>query len=163
MCQLVLTFVDLRKHLWLWYDFYFFYCKTSLAHDSNTLTGIRRLEEAAKAARHEIISNKVHAVPRSPLDHIFTEDEKIELITREIVQRYKTESIGEKLFESAELERVMFDVVYPLFGSRKNGIVNGRGQDEGNEGCLAQWHANIWLVVAALIPNFLLEGATARL
>ncbi|RDL31810.1 Uncharacterized protein BP5553_09212 [Venustampulla echinocandica] len=103
--------------------------------------GILRLEEFAKLARRKIIKNNLQAVPRSPLDNIFTEGEKIELITREIVQGYKAEELGEKLVESAGLERALFDVVYPLFGSRQKGVVNGRGKAEGSEGdssCLVQ-------------------------
>lgn len=88
------------------------------------LTRIQRLEEFAKAARREIIRDSLQVVPRSPLDHIFTEDEKIELITREFVQGYDVDGIGERLVENTELKKVLFDVVYPLFGSRQNVVVS---------------------------------------
>jgi hypothetical protein len=109
-------------------------------HDTDAVPGILRLEEAARAARCEIIKNNLHAESESPLDHIFTEEEKIELSTREFVQSDEA-NIGEKLVESAELERVLFDVVYPLFGSRQKGVANRREQSEGVEkgsGCLVQ-------------------------
>lgn len=125
---------DFRKHLRLRYELLFL--SQIFPSTSNTLKGILRLEEAAKAARREIIKNNLQAVPRPPLDHIFTKDEKIELITREFVQGYKAEGIGEKLVESTELERTLFDVVYPLFGSRQKGVANGRGEAEGREGGL---------------------------
>ncbi len=118
-----------------------FTIKLFQTYGTNKITGILRLEEFAKAARRNIIKNNLQAVPRPPLDHIFTEDEKVELITREIVQGYKAEGIREKLLESVELERALFDVVYPLFGSRQTGVVNGRGEAEGSKGdssCLVQ-------------------------
>jgi hypothetical protein len=139
--QVVLTFFGSQEAFATAVRPSLFTTKLSHAHDTNTLTGILRLEEAAKAARRKIIKNNLQAVPRSPLDHIFTEDEKNELITREIVQGYKAEGIREKLVESAGLERALFDVVYPLFGSRQKGVVNGRGEAEGSEGdssCLVQ-------------------------
>lgn len=93
--------------------------------------------------RREVIERNLPAVPGLPLDYIFTEDEKIELITREIVQGYKPEDLGEKLVESAELERALFDVVYPLFGSRQKGVVDRIGEAEdstskGDWSCLVQ-------------------------
>jgi hypothetical protein len=122
---------------------FLFIIKLSYIHDTNTLIGIPRLEEAAKAIKGDIIKRNLQALPRSRslLDSICTEDEKIELITREIVQGYRAEGIGERLVESAELERVLFDVVYPLFGSRQKGLVHGKGEAEGSEGdssCLVQ-------------------------
>jgi len=104
------------------------------------LTGIPILEEFAKHVRNKVIKNNLQAIPRSPLDHIFTKDEKIELITRELVQGYKEET-GERIVEDIELEEVLFDVVYLLFGSRKTGVIARSGESMGSEkgwSCLVQ-------------------------
>lgn len=60
-------------------------------------------------------------MPKYPFDYIFEGDEKIELLTRELVRGYQDEEIGKMLVENAELESALFDVVYPLFGSRQKG------------------------------------------
>jgi hypothetical protein len=92
------------------------------------------IEEVAKMTRRNIIKHNLQAIPRPPLDPIFTEDEKIEILTREIVQGYKAAGLGPKLIESADLERVLFDVVYPLFGSRQKAVVDRGGEAESSEG-----------------------------
>ena len=78
----------------------------------------------------EIIRANRHEISKSPLDNIFSEDEKIELITRDLVRGYKDEGTGKRLVENLELENVLFDVVYPLFGSRQTAQVN-KGREGG--------------------------------
>jgi hypothetical protein len=58
-----------------------------------------------------------------------------------MVQEYKPEDVGERIVENTELEKVLFDVVYPLFGFRKTGAIAGRGGSKGSEeelSCLVQ-------------------------
>ncbi|CZR60705.1 uncharacterized protein PAC_10601 [Phialocephala subalpina] len=97
--------------------------------------GIPKIEEAAKAMR-EIVKDNWQKMWKSPLDPIFSEDEKIELLTRDLVRGYNDEGTGKRLVENLELEKVLFDVVYPLFGSRSIAQV-GEGADEGWS-CLVQ-------------------------
>jgi hypothetical protein len=57
------------------------------------------------------------------------------------VQRYIVEGVGERIVENTELERVLFDVVYPLFGFRKTGAIARRGEGKESEeelSCLVQ-------------------------
>lgn len=104
-------------------------------HDTNTVIGIPEIEELAQGLRTQIIQENLHTIPRSPLDPIFTADETIELITREMVQGYKAAGVGPKLLESDDLEKVLFDVVYPLFGSRQKPTVGeAEGKVQSNKG-----------------------------
>jgi hypothetical protein len=64
-------------------------------------------------AKTKLLKNWKH-----PLDAIFTEDEKIELITRDILREFKHRDSGAFL-DDPELERVIFEVVYPSFGFRQ--------------------------------------------
>lgn len=60
-----------------------------------------------------------HKLSRFPLDGIFSEDEKFELRTRDIVLEFRDEETGKLLDEHPELEKALFEVVYPSFGSRQ--------------------------------------------
>ncbi len=98
---------------------------------TDDVLGIPKLEEAAKAVR-EIAKDNRQKMWKSPLDHIFSEDEKIELSVRKLVRGYKDERTGKPIVEDIELEKVLFDVVYPLFGSRQTAQVDqGDKEDEG--------------------------------
>ncbi|KAH6681370.1 hypothetical protein B0J14DRAFT_623366 [Halenospora varia] len=79
---------------------------------------IAAFEKATRAARETIKANSEH-LPKFPLDHIFSDDEKIELLTRDVLRDYNTEEGIKGLIEDSELEKVLFDIVYPLFASRQ--------------------------------------------
>lgn len=93
----------------------------------------------ARAARRKIIEKNIQALPMSPHDQVFTKEEKIELLTRNIVHDYNTEG-KERIIGNVELERVIFDILYPLFGSRQKGAGKGKGVEgmEGDSSCLLQ-------------------------
>ncbi|KAF4637188.1 hypothetical protein G7Y89_g890 [Cudoniella acicularis] len=95
---------------------------------------IPKLEEAAKFLRKTIEANP-QDLPKSPINPIFTMDERIELATRALVKGYNGAVMGdEKLIEKPELEKVLFEVVYPSFGSRQKAKVAEREKpaDEGS-------------------------------
>ena len=112
--------------------------------DTNTVPGIPRIEAAAEAIRESIKDNG-QKFWNSNLD-IFSEDEAIEMITRDLVRGNESERTRKRLVEDPELEKVLFDVVYPLFGFRQRAKVEadeGAKPDERvktNEGwsCLVQ-------------------------
>lgn len=56
---------------------------------------------------------------KHPLDAIFTKEDKIEMMTRGLLKGFKDEETGNRLIDDPELEEVIFDVVYPSFGSRQ--------------------------------------------
>ena len=56
---------------------------------------------------------------KHPLGAIFTEEEKIEMMTRELLKGFTDEETGNRLIDDPELEKVIFEVVYPSFGSRQ--------------------------------------------
>jgi hypothetical protein len=85
-------------------------------HDSNTVLGIPKLEAAAEVMR-DIIKDNVQKFWNNNFD-IFSEDEKIEILTRDLARGYEDEGTRKRLVEDPELETVLFDVVYPLFGFR---------------------------------------------
>jgi hypothetical protein len=77
-------------------------------------------------------------MPKSPLDNIFSEDEKIELRTRELVLRCNYEQTGKRLVENLELEKALFDVAYLLFGSRQTTQVGGGQKADEGSSCLVR-------------------------
>src|SRR5271168_3576335 len=85
-------------------------------HDTNTVLGIPKLEAAAEVMR-EIIKDNVQKFWNNNFN-IFSEDEKIEILTRDLARGYEDEGTRKRLVEDPELEKVLFDVVYPLFGFR---------------------------------------------
>ena len=95
-------------------------------HDTNTVLGIPKLEAAAKVMR-EIIKDNVQKFWNNNFN-IFSEDEKIEILTRDLARGYEAEGTRKRLVEDPELEKVLFDVVYPLFGFRHRAKVE---VDEG--------------------------------
>ena len=113
-------------------------------HDTNTVLGIPKLEAAAEVMR-EIIKDNVQKFWNNNFN-IFSEDEKIEILTRDLARGYEAEGTRKRLVEDPELEKVLFDVVYPLFGFRQRAKVEadeGAKPDERvktNEGwsCLVQ-------------------------
>jgi hypothetical protein len=113
-------------------------------HDTNTVLGIPKLEAAAEVMR-EIIKDNVQKFWNNNVD-IFSEDEKIEILTRDITRGYEDEGTRKRLVEDPELEKVLFDVVYPVFGFRQRAKIEadeGAKVDEGvkpDEGwsCLVQ-------------------------
>jgi hypothetical protein len=95
-------------------------------HDTNTVLGIPKLEAAAEVMR-EIIKDNVQKFWNNNFN-IFSEDEKIEILTRDLARGYEAEGTRKRLVEDPELEKVLFDVVYPLFGFRHRAKVE---VDEG--------------------------------
>jgi len=75
----------------------------------------------------EIIKDNVQEFWNNNFD-IFSEDEKIEILTRDLARGYEYEVTRKRLVEDPELEKVLFDVVYPLFGFRHRAKVEA---DEG--------------------------------
>lgn len=71
---------------------------------------------------------------RQPLDGIFSDAEQTELCIRELVRSYRDKKTGKVLVEDIELERVLFDVMYPLFGARQE----KRYQASAGGRCLVQ-------------------------
>ncbi|KAH8649432.1 hypothetical protein BGZ60DRAFT_422302 [Tricladium varicosporioides] len=103
--------------------------------------GIPKVEEAARAIREAVKASREH-MREFPLDHIFSDDEKIELLTRDLLRDYNAKDSGKGLIEDNELERVLFDIIYPLFGSRQRprqaGNVGNEEQVDEALGCLVQ-------------------------
>jgi hypothetical protein len=95
-------------------------------HDTDIEIGIPKLEAAAEVMR-EIIKDNVQEFWNNNFD-IFSEDEKIEILTRDLARGYEDEVTRKRLVEDPELEKVLFDVVYPLFGFRYRAKVEA---DEG--------------------------------
>lgn len=57
---------------------------------------------------------------KHPLGYIFSDDEQTELSIRSVVRQcYRDTMTGKGSMEDVELERVLFDVIYPLFGRRQ--------------------------------------------
>jgi hypothetical protein len=107
-------------------------------HGTNTLLGIPKLEAAAEAMR-EIIKDNVQKFWNNNVN-IFSEDEKIEILTRDLTRGYEDEGTGERLVEDPELEKILFDVVYPLFGFRQRTKLEADEGVKPDEGwsCLVQ-------------------------
>ena len=86
---------------------------------TDSTPGIQGLEEAARAVREGIRTKRLHDTSKSPFDKIFTEEERIELTTRLLVRAMNGEGAGKSMIPNLELEKVIFEVVYPLFGFRQ--------------------------------------------
>ena len=100
-------------------------------HDTNTVLGIPKLEAAAEVMR-EIIKDNVQEFWNNNFD-IFSEDEKIEILTRDLARGYEAEGTRKRLVENPELEKVLFDVVYPLFGFRHRAKVEAEKEVRADE------------------------------
>ena len=100
-------------------------------HDTNTVLGIPKLEAAAEVMR-EIIKDNVQKFWNNNFN-IFSEDEKIEILTRDLARGYEAEGTRKRLVENPELEKVLFDVVYPLFGFRHRAKVEAEKEVRADE------------------------------
>jgi hypothetical protein len=89
--------------------------------------------------RDMIISKQLHNESNSPFDTIFTEKERIELAARSLTSLFISDTLKTFMKDNPELERVLFEVVYPQFGFRQK-IENDRQATRPDEGwsCLVQ-------------------------
>lgn len=99
--------------------------------------GIPELIPQANQLLQGIRAGRFAERPKSPFDIMFDEDEKIELWTRELLRPEFKDKMAGKLpdDELQTLEKIIFDIVYPLFGPREVKRVDD-GQD--SEGCSVQ-------------------------
>lgn len=80
------------------------------------------------------MTNLIDFRKESPLDFIFSVDEKIELATRALVRPE-----FDKVVENAvELEKVLFEMVYPAFGSRQNQQMEEEEEEKRDQSCVIQ-------------------------
>lgn len=84
-----------------------------------------------------IVKDNLQKLQKSNLDYIFSEDEKIELLTRDLVREYEDET-GKRLVEKVELEKVLFDVVCPLVGFRYTAQVEKGEKADDESSCFMQ-------------------------
>jgi hypothetical protein len=88
-------------------------------NNANQTVGMPVLEAFASHVRQMAISKKLYEKRTSPFDEIFTKEQKIELITRSLVRETLRNTPDEDLQQNPELEKVIFEVVYPPFGFRQ--------------------------------------------
>lgn len=105
----------------------------------NSYQGIPDLEKEAKAVRRGVRDRRLHDLTKSPFDSIFTNDERIELKTRALLDReFALDGGGLSINDQRALKRVIFDTVFPVFGSRQGMQFFDEHEDVEPGGCSIQ-------------------------